>query len=49
MIRLRPTGTAAPDRAYPENKGAATMATMTDPPREGFRLSQLIYDTRYRS
>jgi general L-amino acid transport system permease protein len=25
------------------------MATMTDPPREGFRLSQLIYDTRYRS
>ncbi len=25
------------------------MATMTDPPSEGFRLSQLIYDTRYRS
>jgi general L-amino acid transport system permease protein len=25
------------------------MATLTDPPREGFRLSQLIYDTRYRS
>ena len=25
------------------------MATMTDPPEEGFRLSQLIYDTRYRS
>jgi general L-amino acid transport system permease protein len=25
------------------------MATMTDPPREAFRLSQLIYDTRYRS
>jgi general L-amino acid transport system permease protein len=25
------------------------MATMTDPPGEGFRLSQLIYDTRYRS
>ncbi|MEX3016851.1 amino acid ABC transporter permease [Gymnodinialimonas hymeniacidonis] len=25
------------------------MATMTDPPVEGFRLSQLIYDTRYRS
>lgn len=25
------------------------MTTMTDPPREGFRLSQLIYDTRYRS
>jgi general L-amino acid transport system permease protein len=22
---------------------------MTDPPSEGFRLSQLIYDTRYRS
>ncbi|UYV36345.1 ABC transporter permease subunit [Rhodobacteraceae bacterium D3-12] len=25
------------------------MTTLTDPPREGFRLSQLIYDTRYRS
>lgn len=25
------------------------MATMTDPPRESFRLSMLIYDTRYRS
>jgi general L-amino acid transport system permease protein len=25
------------------------MATITDPPSEGFRLSQLIYDTRYRS
>jgi general L-amino acid transport system permease protein len=25
------------------------MATMTDPPREAFRLNQLIYDTRYRS
>ncbi|MBF9044951.1 ABC transporter permease subunit [Rhodobacterales bacterium HKCCE4037] len=25
------------------------MATMTDPPAEGFRLSQLLYDTRYRS
>ena len=25
------------------------MATFTDPPREGFRLSMLIYDTRYRS
>lgn len=25
------------------------MATMTDPPAERFRLSQLIYDTRYRS
>src|SRR6056297_76886 len=25
------------------------MATLTDPPREAFRLSQLIYDTRYRS
>ena len=25
------------------------MATMTDPPSERFRLSQLIYDTRYRS
>jgi general L-amino acid transport system permease protein len=25
------------------------MATMTEPPSEGFRLSQLIYDTRYRS
>jgi general L-amino acid transport system permease protein len=25
------------------------MTTMTDPPREAFRLSQLIYDTRYRS
>jgi general L-amino acid transport system permease protein len=25
------------------------MATLTDPPSEGFRLSQLIYDTRYRS
>ena len=25
------------------------MTTITDPPREGFRLSQLIYDTRYRS
>lgn len=25
------------------------MTTMTDPQHEGFRLSQLIYDTRYRS
>ena len=25
------------------------MATITDPQGEGFRLSQLIYDTRYRS
>ena len=25
------------------------MTTLTDPPGEGFRLSQLIYDTRYRS
>ncbi|RMA41295.1 amino acid ABC transporter permease [Rhodophyticola porphyridii] len=25
------------------------MATMTEPPAEAFRLSQLIYDTRYRS
>ena len=25
------------------------MATLTDPPQEAFRLSQLIYDTRYRS
>ncbi|APX23345.1 MAG: amino acid ABC transporter permease [Rhodobacteraceae bacterium] len=25
------------------------MSTMTDPPERGFRLSQLIYDTRYRS
>ncbi len=25
------------------------MATMTDPPRESFRLSMLVYDTRYRS
>ncbi len=25
------------------------MSTMTDPPREGFKLSMLIYDTRYRS
>jgi general L-amino acid transport system permease protein len=25
------------------------MATMTEPPSESFRLSQLIYDTRYRS
>ncbi|ANT59998.1 MULTISPECIES: amino acid ABC transporter permease [unclassified Salipiger] len=25
------------------------MATMTDPPERGFRLSQLIFDTRYRS
>jgi general L-amino acid transport system permease protein len=25
------------------------MTTMTDPPGQGFRLSQLIYDTRYRS
>jgi general L-amino acid transport system permease protein len=25
------------------------MATMTEPPGESFRLSQLIYDTRYRS
>lgn len=25
------------------------MATITDPPSEGFKLSQLIYDTRYRS
>ena len=26
-----------------------SMATMTDPPRESFKLSMLIYDTRYRS
>ena len=25
------------------------MSTMTDPSKQGFRLSQLIYDTRYRS
>ncbi|MDO6584081.1 ABC transporter permease subunit [Salipiger sp. 1_MG-2023] len=25
------------------------MTTLTDPPGQGFRLSQLIYDTRYRS
>jgi len=25
------------------------MTTMTDPPREGFRPSQLLYDSRYRS
>ena len=25
------------------------MSTLTDPPRRSFRLSQLIYDTRYRS
>ena len=25
------------------------MTTMTDPPTESFRLSMLIYDTRYRS
>lgn len=25
------------------------MTTITDPPKQGFRLSQLIYDTRYRS
>ena len=25
------------------------MATITDPPRESFQLSQLLYDTRYRS
>ena len=25
------------------------MATLSDPPSEGFRLSQLLYDTRYRS
>ncbi len=25
------------------------MTTLTDPPKESFRLSQLIYDTRYRS
>ena len=25
------------------------MSTLTDPPKDGFRLSQLIYDTRYRS
>ena len=25
------------------------MATLSDPPQESFRLSQLIYDTRYRS
>ena len=25
------------------------MTTLTDPPRQAFRLSQLIYDTRYRS
>ena len=25
------------------------MTTLTDPPRESFRLSMLVYDTRYRS
>ncbi|MEM1341641.1 MAG: amino acid ABC transporter permease, partial [Pseudomonadota bacterium] len=25
------------------------MATISEPPSEGFRISQLIYDTRYRS
>ena len=25
------------------------MTTLTDPPKASFRLSQLIYDTRYRS
>ena len=25
------------------------MTTLTDPPKESFRLSMLIYDTRYRS
>ena len=25
------------------------MTIMTDPPRESFRLSMLLYDTRYRS
>jgi len=25
------------------------MSTLTDPPKPAFRLSQLIYDTRYRS
>jgi general L-amino acid transport system permease protein len=25
------------------------MSVMTDPPKEGFKISQLIYDTRYRS
>jgi general L-amino acid transport system permease protein len=47
---LRPTGTAAThDRGIRKIRGQLFMATMTDPPSEGFRLSQLIYDTRYRS
>ena len=29
--------------------GASFMTTLTDPSKESFRLSQLIYDTRYRS
>jgi len=29
--------------------GDVYMTTLTDPPRESFRLSMLIYDTRYRS
>jgi general L-amino acid transport system permease protein len=29
--------------------GASLMTTLTDPPKESFHLSQLLYDTRYRS
>ena len=32
-----------------QGTGETQMSTLTDPPRESFRLSQLIYDTRYRS
>jgi hypothetical protein len=46
-------GAAHRDRCFRDRiirkQGAADHGDMTDPPSEGFRLSQLIYDTRYRS
>ncbi len=36
-------------RVAPEVTGNVFMTTLTDPPRESFRLSMLLYDSRYRS
>ena len=37
------------DKKPGRRTGKSQMTTMTDPPQASFRLSQLIYDTRYRS
>ncbi len=41
------TGQTGPNTVIED--GDVYMTTLTDPPRESFRLSMLIYDTRYRS